>query len=55
MKRYKWIYGALSVASTIILGISLFVPGIEPLVQTTFLVGAVGYGCLCGVAIGGEL
>ena len=55
MKLFKWAYGALAIVATIFLIVSFFVPGTTPLTQITLLIQAVGYGWICGFAIGTDM
>ena len=54
MKLFKWGYGALSIAATICLIVSLFLPDVKPITQLTFVLQSVGFGWLCGFAIGAD-
>lgn len=54
MKLFKWAFGALAITTTIVLIVSFFVPGIQPLTQISLLIQSVGYGWICGFAIGAD-
>lgn len=53
-KVYKWVYLALSILSTIMLTITFFVET-RWMTQCTFLVMAVGYGFVGGMAFMGDM
>lgn len=55
MKLFKWAYGALAIAAAIVLIVSFCVPGTKPLTQITLLIQAVGFGWICGFAIGTDV
>ena len=55
MKLLKWGYGALSIVAAVTLAISFFVQDVNPIAQITLLLQSVGFGWLCGFAIGAEM
>lgn len=55
MKLFKWGYGALAIAATIVLIVSFFIQDVKPLTQITLLIQSVGFGWLCGFAIGADM
>lgn len=55
MKLFKWGYGALAIAATIALIVSFFIQDVKPLTQITLLIQSVGFGWLCGFAIGADM
>lgn len=54
MKLFKWAYGALAIVSATCLVISFF-QDVNPITQITLLIQSVGFGWVCGFAIGGDM
>lgn len=54
MKLLKWGYGALALISAICLVVSFF-KDVNPIAQITLLIQSVGFGLICGFAIGGDM
>ena len=55
MTVFKWVYGALSIISAICLIVSFFIPGTTPITQITFVLQSVGFGWVCGYAMGADV
>ena len=55
MKLFKWGYGTLAIVATIVLIVSFFIQHIKPLTQITLLIQSVGFGWICGFAIGTDM
>lgn len=55
MTLLKWGYGALSIIATIFLIVSFFIPDTTPITQITLLLQAVGFGWVCGFAMGTDV
>ena len=55
MKLFKWAYGALTLITSIVLAVSFFMPDINPITQITLLIQSVGFGFVCGLAIGSDM
>lgn len=55
MKLLKWGYGALALVAAIVLIASFFIQDVKPLTQITLLIQSVGFGWLCGFAIGADM
>lgn len=55
MKLFKWGYGTLALVTTIVLIISFFIQDVNPLTQISLLIQSVGFGWLCGFAIGADM
>ena len=54
MKLFKWAYGALALVAASCLVISFFMQDVKPLTQITLLIQSVGFGWICGFAIGSD-
>ena len=55
MKLFKWGYGAFAIAAATCLAISFFVQEVNPTTQITLLLQSVGFGWICGFAIGSDM
>lgn len=55
MKLLKWAYGALALVTFATLIVSFFVQDVNPIGQITLLIQSVGFGWICGFAIGGDM
>ena len=53
-KVNKWVFLAMSILCTIVLGITFFIET-KPINQISFLVMAVGYGFVSGMAFNGDM
>ena len=54
MKLFKWAYGAIALAAATCLVISFF-QDVNPITQIALLIQSVGFGWICGFAIGGDM
>ena len=54
MKIFKWAYGALALVASVCLVVSFFTD-VNQITQITLLIQSVGFGWICGFAIGGDL
>jgi hypothetical protein len=55
MTVYKWGYCALSIISAICLIVSFFIPDTTPITQISLLLQSVGFGWVCGYAMGADV
>ena len=55
MKLLKWAYGALAIVAATCLAISFFMQDINPITQISLLLQSVGFGWICGFAIGSDM
>jgi hypothetical protein len=55
MKLFKWGYGALALVAAIALIASFFIQDVTPITQITLLIQSVGFGWICGAAIGTDM
>lgn len=55
MTLLKWGYGALALTASICLVVSFFAQEVNPVTQITLLLQSVGYGFVCGLAIGSDM
>jgi hypothetical protein len=55
MKLLKWGYGTLALVAAITLIASFFMQDVEPIAQIALLIQSVGFGWICGLAIGTDM
>lgn len=55
MKFFKWAYGVFALTGVFFLTISFFMQDVKPLTQISLLIQSVGYGWICGFAIGEDM